>query len=464
MTKKVLLITVEFPPRKMGNVRFVKFAKYLLELSWQVHVLTVSERSIWEFDHSVEIPPGTKVYRAARSNPFVFLDRRWEEKDNLRIKEAIGKEDSLPASKVTASHNPKSSGGLLQRFKKTVTQVITQFRRYFFIPTEEIMWLPFAVIKGTRLCFKEKIDLVYSTAPDFTNHLVAGLISLLTGKKWVAEYRNFWTDNPTRPPKTKLHKIIEECLDWCVLKKASAVVVIAGAMKEALLKRRPFLCPENIISIDNGYDRSEFEPLPASKREGHQFLITYTGALYADYPTPAFLTALGELFQEDPKMKETCHVDFCGIVKTQQEAEITKVIRRFGLEDNVRFLGQVPRPETLRYQLESDALLLLFIVRGDLPNLDTVVPGKLFDYIAAEKPILAIVPEGMTTAIVRQGRLGIVVNTDEVSEIKHAIRSLYEEHLNGGINLNQDWDYLKKFDRKFLTQRLSDFFEGVLKE
>lgn len=454
MTKKVLLISVEFPPRKMGNDRFVKFARYLLELGWQVYVLTVSKRSIWEFDHSIEIPPGTRICRAFRPNPFVSLDRRWHEKDNVRIKEKLGQKESLPAAKASLSP--------LARFKKAVTKIIIQFRRYFFIPTEEIMWLPFAVIKGTYLCFKEKVDLIYSTAPDFTNHLVAGLISLLTGKKWVAEYRNFWTDNPTRPHRTKWHKVIEESLDWCVLKRSTAIVVIAEAMKAALLKRRPFLCPERLISIDNGYDRPEFDSLPIPQIEDRQFLITYTGALYADYPTPAFLTALGELFQEEPKMKQTCRVDFCGIVKDQQKREVTKVIHRFGLEDNVRFLGQVPRPEALRLQLESDLLLLLFIVRDNLPNLETVVPGKVFDYIAAGKPILAVVPEGMTTDIIRQGRLGIVVNTDEVRGIKDALRSLYQKHIDGGIKLNPDWEYLKRFDRRFLTQRLSAFFERVL--
>ncbi|MEW5768715.1 MAG: glycosyltransferase [bacterium] len=454
MTKKVLLISVEFPPRKMGNVRFVKFARYLLELGWQVYVLTVSERSIWEFDRSVEIPSGTKVYRAFRPNPFVFLDRRWHEKDNLRTKENLGHKESLPAAKAFPSP--------LERFKKAATQIITQFRRYFFIPTEEIMWLPFAVIKGTYLCFKEKVDLIYSTAPDFTNHLVAGLISLLTGKKWVAEYRNFWTDNPTRPHRTRWHKVIEEGLDWWVLKRSTAIVVIAEAMKEALLERRSFLCPERIISIDNGYDRPEFDSLSAPPIESRQFLISYTGALYADYPTPAFLVALGELFQEDPKMKQTCRVDFCGMVKDQQKREVTKIIRQFGLGDNVRFLGEVPRPEALRLLLKSDLLLLLFIVRGNLPNLETVVPGKVFDYIAARKPILAIVPQGMTTDIIREGRLGIAVNTDEVSRIKDALRSLYQEHTEGGIKLEPDWDYLERFDRSFLTQRLSDFFEEVL--
>ncbi|RKY02663.1 hypothetical protein DRP77_07545, partial [Candidatus Poribacteria bacterium] len=417
-SKRVLIIDNLFPPQRVGNVRTVKFVKYLPFYGWEPQVLTISMGGIEEIDSSValEVSGEVKVHRAFYPNPFASV-KRWKERLGHRVSPEEGEGRGSGAGST-----PNPAIKALFPLKRGIGYGLYLVRRYLLIPEELILWLPFAVLKGARICRGEGIDLIFSTAPFFVNHLVALALKTMTGLPWVADYRNLWVDNPTRGHRTPLHRAVEERLDRRVIECSDKIVVIAEQMKEFLLNRYPSLKPEDVTCIGNGYDPSDFDFTPPAP-ERDRFLISYTGAIYDGYPTAQFLTAVGELVRGDPEMREKLRVAFYGAVTEAERDKMEGIIDGYGMRDIVSFGGVIPRREALMQAAASNALLLMFGGRG--ANIETVIPGKLYDYIAAGKPVIAVVPEGAAAELVRRGNCGVVVDPDDTRGIKKAILRLY---------------------------------------
>jgi len=452
--KKVLIIASEFPPRGVGNIlRTVKLVKHLPSFGWKPYVLTISERCIERFDHSYdhEIPEEACIIRAFYPNPFILLDRRWHKKVSYQRFEVIP-ENKESKRKVRAS--------LKSIIKKTILSTVRLIRKKLFIPGESILWLPFAVIRGLQVCLREKIDIIYSTAPSYTNHLVGLVFKLLTGKGWMADYRDLWTGYPTRRLSPGLRKRIEEWMDATVLKKADAVNIVSPKWRDFLLRRFSFLSPEKVTCYTNGYDPEDYESIPKSKRQDGKWRITYAGSILQGYPTPLFLRAIGELCEEIPEMREEVEINFYGDICDEQLIQINNIIEKFSLQRNVFVNGRVHRQKALEIMRNSDLLLLMYI-EGDL-NEDGCIPAKLFEYIGAQRPIFAIVPKnGSAAEIVRSGDIGQVISPGSYKKIKDTLRYLYLRHKNNNNIYKLNYDYLRRFERSYIVGELAETLDKL---
>jgi len=450
--KKVMVIASEFPPRGVGNIlRTVKLVKHLPSFGWKPYVLTISERCIEKFDHSYdhEIPKEVCVIRVFYPNPFVLIDRRWYRKVGYRGLEVVSE---------GKGNNRKERAFLKFVIKKRIFSIVRFIRKKLFIPGESILWLPFAVTKGLWVCVKEKIDVLYSTAPSYTNHLVGLVLKLLTGKGWMADYRDLWTGCPTRRLSPGFRKRIEEWMDAMVLKKADAVNIVSPKWREFLLKRFPFLSPEKVTCYTNGYDPEDYEGIPEVKRLDSKWRITYAGSVLRGYPTPLFLRAIGELCNEIPGMREEVEVNFYGDIRDEQLIQINKVIEEFSLKKNVLVNGRITRQRALEVMRNSNLLLLMYI-EGEL-NEDGCIPAKLFEYIGAQRPIFAIVPkDGSAAEIIQLGNMGHVVSPSSYDEIKNSLRSLYLQYKDGGNIYKPNYSYLRQFERKYIVNKLAEIFD-----
>ena len=450
--KKVLVIASEFPPRGVGNMlRTVKLVKHLPSFGWKPYVLTISERCIEKFDHSYdhEIPEEACIIRAFYPNPFILLDRRWYRKVGYRGVEVSSNKRHSGKARVF----PKSV------IKKLILSAVGIARKKLFIPGESILWFPFAIAKGLWVCLREKIDVLYSTAPSYTNHLVGLILKLLTGKGWMADYRDLWTEYPTRRLSPGLRKKIEEWMDATVLRKADAVNIVSPKWREFLLKRFPFLSPEKVTCYTNGYDPEDYEGIPEVKRQDGKWRITYAGSVLKGYPTPLFLRAIGELCDEIPGMREEVEVNFYGDIRDEQLIQINKVIEEFSLKKNVLVNGRITRQRALEVMRNSNLLLLMYI-EGEL-NEDGCIPAKLFEYIGAQRPIFAIVPkDGSAAEIIQLGNIGQVVSPRSYREIRNTLRDLYLQHKSDG-NYRPNYHYLKRFERRYIVSKLTGIFDRL---
>jgi glycosyltransferase involved in cell wall biosynthesis len=406
MMKKVLVIAYHYPPLGGGGVfRTLKFTKYLPQFGFKPYVLTVKNAMYHIRDPSLleDIHPEVRVIRTFS----------WEHKLF-----------AMPFYRLRTT--PK----------------------WIFIPEINIGWLPFAVYRGKKLIEEEGIDIIYATAPVYTSLLIGYLIKRKTGKPLVIDFRDPWTDNPFAKYPTKLHERIEKKMEEKIVTSADYVIVVDDPMKNSFIKKYP-LTKSKIEVITNGFDPGDFKNLKIYKQT-NKFRITYTGSLYGMHTANSFLIALKKLTEEKAHLREELEVMFIG----NYGRETALLVKKFGLEDVVKLVRYMSHSECIEIMLNSDTLLLLITE-------DWALTGKLFEYLASRRPILAIAPEkGVAANIIRSIEAGMVVPPDNIELIKEAIFNFYEMWKQGKL-VTTTGD-ITKYDRVFLTQRLAKIFDLVL--
>ncbi|MFX1521553.1 MAG: glycosyltransferase family 4 protein [Promethearchaeota archaeon] len=410
--KKVLLVAYHFPPLSGGGVfRTLKFTKYLPEFGYQPHVLTVKNplHKIKDAMLLREIPPEAKVYRT-----FSFEHRI------LRA--------------------PRQLGMNL---------------KWFYIPDENIGWLPCAAHQGKKIIKKEKIDIVYATAPIFTSFLIGFLLKKKTGKPLVVDYRDPWTQNVFAKYPSKFHRKIEDKMETLVLTAADYIIVTAEPMKHKLVEKYPFT-KGKIDTITNGFDPEDFKNLTVKKDE-EKFVIAYTGSLYGQRTGEKFFMALKELIEENPELETKIQVLFAGLPSKQA----VFLIEKFGLKNVVNLLGYKSHKESLTLMAKADVLLLIMSLDEvhDAKIGTLTIPGKVFEYLGAKRPILAIVPPGPAADIIRLTKTGVIVPPQDTGVIVQAIFKLFQAWKSGTLKvLESD---ISEYDRRVLTQKLVKVFQQV---
>jgi glycosyltransferase involved in cell wall biosynthesis len=410
--KKALLVAYHFPPLGGGGVfRTLKFTKYLPEFGYQPHVLTVKNPMYGTKDLTLcgEIPPEAKVYRT-----FSFEHRIMRAPRLLNIN-----------------------------------------LKWFYMPDDNIGWLPFGVSTGAKLVKKENIDVIYATSPLWTSLLIGFFLKRKTKKPLVIDFRDPWTDNPFIRYPTKYHKRFERKMEKTILSQADYVTVAFDSIKNNLIKRYPFL-KSKIAIITNGFDSDDLKDLEMRKKTG-KFTIAHVGSIYGLLTAKPFLIAVKELVEENKEFKEKLEVVFVG----NYGKETPLLVKEYGLEANVRFVGYVPHREGLEFMVNSQALLLLVTVEG--PKGEGMLPGKVFEYLASRRPIIALAPEnGLAANVIKSSNAGTVVPPMNVQRIKNAISDFYEQWKEGKSPTTAgSVENITRYDRKVLTQRLAQIFEKI---
>jgi len=241
MTKKVLLIAYYFPPSGGAGVqRTLKFVKYLQEFGWQPVVLTVQNADYPAVDESLlaEIPQDTPVYRSKIAEPYAIYRRLTGQKNG-------------PTDIAVLSRDPDQQLSLREKFSEWI-------RAAFFVPDARIGWLPFAASLGKKIIAREQIDLIYSSAPPYTAHLIAGRLHRRTGLPWVADFRDSWIGWLSAPQWRPLpSRAVEKWMERGVLRDATRVLAVSAGVREDLLSRHPHLRDGRWHILTNGYDSAD---------------------------------------------------------------------------------------------------------------------------------------------------------------------------------------------------------------
>ena len=409
---KVLLIAYHFPPLGGGGVfRTLKFTKYLPEFGYQPHVLTVKNPMYRIKDPTLirEIPPSAKVYRTFSFEHII-----------LRAPRLLGIN-----------------------------------LKWFYVPDENIGWLPSAVRQGEKIIRKANIDIVYATAPIFTSFLIGFLLKRKTGKPLVVDYRDPWTQNVFIEYPSKLHKKIEDKLEKFVLETADHVIVTSDPMKHHLVEKYPFT-KGKIDTITNGFDPEDFKNLTV-KKDKEKFVIAYTGSLYGRRTGEKVFMAFRDLIKANPELETKIQVLITGLISKQDVFSIEK----FGLKNVIKLLGYRSHKESLSLMANADILLLMMSLEEvcNARSGTLTIPGKVFEYLGMKRPILAIVPPGPAANIIRSTKTGVVVSPQDTGVIAQTILKLFQDWKNGTLEvLESD---ISKYDRRVLTQKLVNVFQQV---
>ncbi len=439
--RRVLVIAYYFPPMGLSGVqRTLKFVKYFPTYGWHPTVLTVESGGYFAQDETLladVASPDIRLVRTATAGPGKMFG----------AKEVV----KLPSERA-------------RKFLSRVSDTL-------FIPDNKRGWTSNAVSRAVQLHQETPFDLIFATAPPFTDFIIGAKIKEEIGRPLVFDYRDPWVDYPFKFYPTPLHKWANISQERRALRASSHVITTNRRVKELLIQRYPFLTYHDIDIIPQGFDPEDFQADGTPPQRGEhggaaeqpagtwlrrtkaqardKMRITYAGIFWEDRRPDYFLQALSDLFREQPKLRGRIEALFVGNFRDEN----MKLVNKLGLQDTVTVTGYLPHRECIRLLLDSD---VLWVIVGD----DLGSPGKTYEYIGARKPILGCVPEGfLKTTILEAG--GTAVAPNDVQGIKHAVSEYFAQFSRHELRGPRD-DVVEKYDRRVLAGSLVKIFESLL--
>ena len=436
MSEKALIIAYLFPPIGGAGVqRIVKFAKYLPGCGWEPVVLTVDKGLHISYDQSLalDLPETIPVYRSRMFDPEDI--RGWWRSRNEKT-------PSHPISEPYESHpeipsGPSSPPCVSSRLKGALAHLYLRAIPWFFVPDRKVGWLPYAARLGNSICGEHSISALFSTSG--------------FGIPWVADFRDLWIQFPGHKAVTPVHSRLEKRIEYRIVHGADRIIANTEVARQVLIKDYPSVDPDHIITIPNGYDEEDFIDLPAV-RPDMKFTLTYTGNFYGNRNPQTLFQAVERLCKEQPSVRDNMVLRFIG----PPSPRLTNWIRKYDLADMVEVKAYMPHRQSIEALAESDVLLLI-----DAPEFNANIPGKVFEYLRVNRPILALVPQGATTDLLAETGGAAIVHPNDIDGIARTLMTLFESRDDGSHGLKSDASVVARYERRQLTEQLTDVFNGI---
>ena len=409
---KVLLVTMYFPPAGGGGVqRPLKLATHLPTLGIETHVLAPDDPKWLHRDDELRPPTQAFVHRARYLGPKARLPSE-------ELRGLTGMDLALAQARLAG--------------------------RRLLLPDASVTWAPTAIPAAVRIVRNEGIDAVITTSPPLSMNLIGASVKKLTGVPWIADQRDSLVLNADRRFEKKSVQAKEKALERVVklvASNADGIVAVSEAIADEL---RGFDPSGPVRVIPNGCDFDDFAGLEYTP--GDRFRITHTGSFFGKRNPRAFLSALASSGLDDVVAR------FVGDFRSVDR----EWVEELELGDRLELLDYLPHRRALELQRDSEANLLLL---PDAAGRGKVVPsGKIFEYLAAERPILAAVPtDGAAAKLVRETGAGIVVGPEDEKGIREALVGLHGRwkagHLGNGYLTD---DERRKLSRTTRVEELAE--------
>lgn len=432
--KKVLIITYYWPPSGGAGVqRWLKFAKYLPEFGWTPIIYTTENPESPATDESLlnDIPNALEVYKTPIWEPFdvyrKFTRRKTEEK--------------FGAGFLSDSQSPKSR----EAFAIWV-------RGNLFIPDAKRFWIRPSVKYLSNYLTKNKVDLIISSGPPHTVHIIASKLKAKFNIPWIADFRDPWTEidfyktlNLSKFADKQHHRLEKKVLD-----RADLVISIGQKMASSFAKKSS----TKQVVITNGYDHKDV-PLKSAKKS-EKFTIMHVGSINKDRNHEMLWSSLQQLISENNMFRNNIEIHFIG----KLDHTVLSDIEKFGLHDFVKITSYIPHSEVIQ-NLQSAAVLYLPL--NNTPNADGILTGKVFEYFVAKRPILAIGPvNGDLGTILKENNAGEIVDFNDEQGLRRVLKKMHQQFIENKLDI--DSTGIEKYSRRNLTMKLVSEIEKIIHE
>ncbi len=429
--KRVLIVTFDFPPQGgTGAIRVTKFAKYLPEFGWQPVV--VASDTLWNPDESLaQEVTHVPVYRvgwprwvkATRSNPT-----------------------------QSSAYSTKTSGPIrVPSLKKRLVQIV----RRVFVPDVNVLWVRNAFHACLKVLREFPCDAVMTTSPPNSVHLVGYKLHTRLGIPWVADFRDAWTAaNPALRRLGRIHFARQRQVECQILEACDRAIMVTEPLMQKTRQVFGQQVASKCITITNGFDPHDFTLFSLALPPQDRFVITYVGTVLGPRTKNAFPEGLRLALMQNEIFREKALVRFVGQLDPLYRARFD------GLEDNIEIVNMVAHKRAIE-MMQATQLLLLLLPNDEEGRLSFT--NKFFEYLAARRPILAIVPPGVVSEIVMQYKIGSVAPPDDIPAIAQTLLTLFEQVSAQPEEYSPSETLLACFDRRRLTQSLAEVLNQVTK-
>lgn len=420
--KKLLIITYYWPPAGGPGVqRWLKFVKYLPDFNIQPIVYIPENPTYPIIDNGLvnEVSDKAIILKNKIREPYGF------------------------ASFFSKNKTRKISSGIIPNQKKQslLEKTLLWVRGNLFIPDARFLWVKPSVDYLRKYIIENNIDTIVTSGPPHSLHLIGMELQEDLGVRWFADFRDPWTTIGYHKA-LKLSSYAErkhKALERKVLTSADLVLVTSKTTKtefEALTSR-----PIEVIT--NGYDIEKVEKQTLDKK----FTLAHIGSFLSDRNPKMLWQALEDIISENKDFKKDFQLKLIGA--TSQE--VLDTIAEFKLDKYVKNLGYVSHQEAVQHQRKSQVLLLIEI---DSEDTKSIIPGKLFEYMVSERPIVAIGPKGSDFAeIITSTNTGVFFTYDEKEKLKALLLKYYDEYQQQNLKVHAVG--LQQYSRKNLTAQLA---------
>jgi len=422
--KKILIITYYWPPAGGSGVqRWLKFTKYLPKYNWKPFIYTPENPYFEVQDQALlnDIPAEAEIWNTPIWEPYALKD------------------------KLFGKGSESQSSGVITNKNSLKNKVLNWVRGNVFIPDPKIYWVKPSVKVLLKRIQEEEINHILTTGPPHSMHLIGlGLKKVMPNLKWIADFRDPWSELDLlnefqlNNSSSKKHKDLERE----VLQTADVTLTVSETWVEDLER----LGANNVKLITNGYDADDFELKP---KTNDKFIIGHYGLLNHLRNPKNLWKSLANLCEENKAFNSKLEIHFSGNIDAEVIAEIES---HTYLKDKVMQLGYLSHAEVLsEYNEASVLLLLLFNSKSGIGN----YPGKIFEYFAAKKSILAFGPEDSDAEkLIEKTKTGMYFSYDE-TKLKDNILDLFK-------NENQfNFKNTEIFSREKITQDLSELLNNI---
>jgi len=423
--KNILLVSFYFPPYSHPGVqRVLKFAKYLPLYGYHPLVLTCGNMPWKDFD-------------------FDTYDS--EVKNRIQVR----KVDAPRFSSLGHSF-------LGARF---MDKLILRFEALLF--EDRLDWALGARKEALKLVERDSITLVVTSGPPQSVHFLGYHIKKKTATPWVIDFRDPMVKHIPTMGLSRRDRLLEELkkrtlflfYERMFLRAADFVVTATEAMAQDFKSMHPGVT-RKMTTITNGFDEQDFAGVAPQKTERKHFTMVYTGRFWATHPLN-FLEGLRRALRRDPGLKNELRVLFVG----EYDGELTKLLASFEFLGIVKTPGAMRHRDAISYQLGSDVNLLILSVLEEAGS-GYIFTGKIFEYLRARRPILAIVPNCVAREFIEENKLGYTVHPTDHEGIADAIIFLHRRWKTNTLRSSRPSEaLLAQYERRHLTEQLAEIFD-----
>lgn len=436
--KRVLIITYYWPPTGGSGVqRWVKFAKYLPSEGWQPVIYTPENPEQLAVDTSLEaeVPAEAEIIRTGIIEPYGLYKKLLRRSGH---------------SKEAVEVNPVNAQN-----KSLIQKAAMWVRGNLFRPDPRCLWIRPSVRYLKKYLKEHPVDLIVSTGPPQSMHIIGMKVAAETGIPWVADFRDPWTKIfyfkhlAMTSATERWHKKMEKK----VLDAASVVVAVSPLVQKEFQE----MTDTPVELITNGFDECDFNAEKCTEASGgpdKDFIIVHTGLFAADGNPTVLWDVLSEKCEADSTFKKRLKIKLIG----KTDDQIIKALYERNLGDMLVNMGY--QQHDIAVQQQREASLLMLPLRKE-PEYKAVLPGKLFEYIASGRPILGIgQSDGAMAMILDETRTGTVLEWEDKTGIEEYVGQCWERHRAG--SLSTDGADLTRFTRRSLTRQMAELFEKIL--